>query len=92
VKHAAKTETLSISLSQEPLKLLRRRARQAHGGNLSAAIAEAAEFLRRDLALGDVVADLVATHGPLTDAERQSIDTELRGDATAPRRKKKRAA
>lgn len=72
---AGKTETLSISLSQEPLKLLRRRAAGAP----------------RDLAM-EVVADLVATHGPLTDAERKSIDTAFRVDATAAPRKKKRAA
>lgn len=92
MKRAGKTETLSISLSPEPLKLLRRRARQAHRGNLSAAIAEAAEFLRRDLAMGELVIELEQEHGPLTDEDRAMVGAELRAEAPPLRRKKKRAA
>ena len=83
---------MSISLSPEPLKLLRRRARQAHHGNLSAAIAEAAEFLRRDLAMGELVCELEKEHGPLTDEDRAMVGAELRAEVGHLRRKKKRAA
>ena len=92
MKRAGKTETLSISLSPEPLALLRRRAKQAHHGNLSAAIAEAAELLRRDVAMGELVAELVKEHGALTDDDRATIDAELRAAPPGGRRKKKRAA
>jgi len=92
MKRAGKTQTLSISLSAEPLKLLRRRAKQAHHGNLSAAIAEAAELLRRDIAMGELVAELEKEHGTLTDVDRATIDAELRGQAPVERRRKKRAA
>ncbi len=92
MKRAGKTETLSISLSPEPLKLLRRRARQAHHGNLSAAIAEAAELLRRDVAMGELVAALEKEHGPLTDEDRAAFDAELRPEVPRPRPKKRRAA
>ena len=92
---------MSISLSPEPLKLLRRRARQAHHGNLSAAIAEAAEFLRRDLAMVlrrftlddlELVIELEKEHGPLTDEDRAMVGAELRAQVGHLRRKKKRAA
>jgi hypothetical protein len=92
MKRAGKTETLSISLSPEPLKLLRRRARQAHHGNLSAAIAEAAELLRRDVAMGELVAELEKEHGPLTDEDRAAFDAELRTEVARPRPRKRRAA
>lgn len=93
MKRAGKTETLSISLLPEPLKLLRGRAKQAHGGNLSAAIAEAAEFLRRDIAMGELALELEKEHGPLTDEDRRHFDAELRpAKVPAPPKKKKRAA
>jgi hypothetical protein len=95
VKRAGKTETLSISLAPGPLKLLRERAKRVHRGNLSAAIAEAAELLRRDIAMGDLVAELERQHGPLTDADRARIDAELRGAGSQgdrrPRKRKKAA-
>lgn len=92
MKRAGKTETLSISLGPEPLALLRRRAKQAHRGNLSAAIAEAAELLRRDIAMGELVAELEKEHGPLTDDDRATIAAEVRGTAPTRRTKKRRAA
>ena len=92
MKRPGRTETLSISMLPEPLKLLRRRAKQAHGGNLSAAIAEAAEFLRRDLAMQELIVELVKEHGPLTDAERKELGLELSAATSALRRKRKRAA
>ncbi|HWL88963.1 MAG TPA: hypothetical protein VNO21_24330 [Polyangiaceae bacterium] len=90
MKRAGKTETLSISLAASPLKLLRERAKRVHRGNLSAAIAEAAELLRRDIAMGDLVAELEKEHGPLTDEDRAIVDAESRGDKR-PRRRKKAA-
>ncbi len=92
MKRAGKTETLSISLSPDPLQLLRRRAQQAHHGNLSAAIAEAAEFLRRHLAMGELTTELEKEHGPLTDHDRATIGAELQAEAAPRRRRKTRAA
>jgi len=87
MKRAGKTETLSISLAAGPLKLLRQRAKRVHRGNLSAAIAEAVELLRRDVAMGELTAELEKEHGPLTDEDRAVIDAELRGDKRPRRRK-----
>ena len=89
MKRAGRTETLSISLPPGPLKLLRARAKLAHGGNVSAAIAEAAELLQRDIAMGELVAELERVHGPLIDKDRTAIDAEWRG---APRPRKKKTA
>jgi hypothetical protein len=86
MKRAGRTETLSISLAPEPLKVLRRRAKQLHRGNLSAAIAEAAEFLRRDMAMAELVRELEAEHGRLTDEDRATIDAELRRKPPGRRR------
>jgi hypothetical protein len=90
MKRAGRTETLSISLGPEPLAVLRRRAKQVHSGNLSAAIAEAAELIRRDMAMGELVADLEKEHGPLSNTDRAAFEEELRGKAS--RRRKTRAA
>ena len=88
MKRSGGTKTLSISLGPEPLQILRRRAKQVHRGNVSAAIAEAAEFLRRDMAMGELVAELEKDHGPLTDEDRISIDAELQPKAPRPKRKR----
>lgn len=90
MKRAGTTETLSISLSAGPLDVLRRRAKQVHRGNLSAAIAEAAELMRRDMAMGELVGALEKEHGRLTDEDRASIGAELK--PKPPRRRKTRAA
>jgi hypothetical protein len=87
---AGKTSTLSISLTSGPLGILRRRAKQAHRGNLSAAIAEAAEFLRRDVAMGELVSELAHIHGALTDKERADLMGELFSRPTPARAKKVR--
>jgi hypothetical protein len=86
-----KTLTVSISLAAEPLKVLRRRAKFAHRGNLSAAVAEAADYLRRDLAMGELIAQLENTHGPLTAKERGAFDTELQSPTGRTRRKARAA-
>ena len=90
MKRSGRTQTLSISLGPEPLRVLRRRAKQVHRGNVSAAIAEAAEFLRRDMAMGELVAELEEDHGPLTDDDRRAIQAELQPNPV--RRRKKRVA
>jgi hypothetical protein len=91
MSRASRTKTMSVSLAPEPLEVLRRRAKEVHDGNLSAAIAEAAELLRRDMAMGDLGSDLERAHGPLTDRDRIGFEAELRG-APPRRRRRKRPA
>jgi len=87
-KRAGTTVTLSISLPPEPLRILRSRAKRVHGGNLSAAIAEAAETLRLEEARQVVVKSLDEELGPLTEAARHGVDAEWR----ARKKKTKRRA
>jgi hypothetical protein len=94
-QRAGTTRNVSVSLDAAILKMLRERADSTHGGNLSAAIAEAAEVLHRQAARDHVAAQLMKGHPPLTDKERGAIDAELQEGwehARRQPRKRKRAA
>ena len=92
-KRAGTTKNVSVSLDASVLKVLRERADSYHGGNLSAAIAEAAEVLRRHAARDYVASELMRGHPALTDKERREIDAVLReGWAHARRTAKKKRA
>ncbi len=88
---AGTTRNVSVSLTSAVLEILRERAEANHGGNLSAAIAEAAEVLRRHAARDVVAKELMKGRPPLTDQDRRLIDAELEaGWALARRHAKKR--
>ena len=90
MRRAGNTKTLTVSLGPKSLDVLRRRAKKAYAGNLSAAVAEAAELLERDMAMAELADDLRGTHGQLTDEERRAIDAELNG-SPSPKRKRRAA-
>ncbi len=75
--------------------MLRERADSTHGGNLSAAIAEAAEVLHRQAARDEVAKELMRGHAPLSEAQRVAIDAELdegwRHARRSPKKRKKAA-
>jgi hypothetical protein len=91
-RRAGRTVKVSVSIDRDDLLVLRRHARTAHHGNLSAAFAEAATWIRqREARLGLI--DLLG--GPtLTPASAAAIDAEQSGEVRAPRNKPrpKRAA
>lgn len=90
-KRAGRTKNVSVSLDAAILKMLRARADSTHAGNLSAAIAEAAEALHRQAARDDVAKELMRGRPPLTDEDRAAIDAELdEGFRHARRHLKKR--
>jgi hypothetical protein len=92
-KRAGTTKNVSVSLDAAVLKVLRERANSVHGGNLSAAIAEAAEVLHRHAARDYVANELMRGHAPLTDRDRRDIDRDLeQGWAEARRTKRRRRA
>ena len=71
---SGKTVKVSISVSRADLAVLRRRARQAHRGNLSAAFSEAARLIRQRAARTRLI-DMLG--GPtLTAGAARSIDAE----------------
>lgn len=90
-KRTGKTVKVSVSLTREDLATLRREANESHGGNLSAAFAEAARWLRQREARRRVI-ELLG--GPsLTPAAAAAIDDEQRAAlAKAPRRARTRRA
>ncbi len=75
-RRAGKTKNYSVSLGAEAQRILQARARSAHDGNLSAAVTEAAELLKREMALGDLARELEAAIGTLTDSARARVDRE----------------
>lgn len=89
---AGKTVKVSVSLERRDLALLKRRARESFGGNLSAAFADAARWIRQREARQRLV-DMLG--GPtLTKAASASIDAEQRRASRddSPKRRRKRAA
>lgn len=69
-----KTVKVSISIDKADLAVLRRRARESHRGNLSAAFSEAARLIRQRAARTRLI-DMLG--GPtLTVGAAQSIDAE----------------
>ena len=64
---------MSVSLDEAILQMLRERADSTHGGNLSAAIAEAAEVLHRQAARDVVANALMKGRPPLTDEQRTRL-------------------
>jgi hypothetical protein len=103
---AGKTKNYSVSMGSDVHHILTVRAASVHDGNLSAAVAEAAELLRREVALTELAQDLERAVGPLTDEARARLDLEWSGAASPatparasanatprkPRKTKRRAA
>jgi hypothetical protein len=90
-KRAGKTVKVSVSLDRQDLAVLRRRARESYGGNLSAAFADAARWIRQREARERVVEML---GGPtLTAASAASIDAEQEhGARPAPAKRRRTQA
>jgi len=90
-KRAGRTVKLSVSLDADDVAVLRRRARESYGGNLSAAFSEAARWIRQREARRRLV-DLLG--GPtLTPADAAAIDAEQAGrSGEAVRRSRRRTS
>jgi hypothetical protein len=81
-----RTEKISVSVDRSDLRVLRRRAKKLYGGNLSAAIAEAARRIREEEGREALVAWL-GDSSLATPAERAAIRAEWHGGASKPRRR-----
>lgn len=85
---AGRTVKVSVSVDREDLRVLRRRAKEAFGGNLSAVLAESARRLRQQEARDRVIERL---GGPTIDADvAAAIDAEQAGGSRYEPRKVKR--
>lgn len=76
-RRTGRTKNVSISLDADVLAILRARANATRRGNLSAAIAEAAEVLHRQAARDAVMAKLDRGRPPIADEDRAAVDAEL---------------
>jgi hypothetical protein len=76
-KNGIRAVKVSISVGEEDLKILKRRAKRLYDGNLSAVIHELAQKAKRQEAMERLIASM---GGPsLTDEDRQAIDAEWSG-------------
>ena len=87
-KRSGRTVNRSVSFTEETLGLLESRAKRVHGGNLSAAIAEAARLFRMQEAREIIARVHDDLYGPLTPEQIAELDAEERA-APSPRRKKR---
>jgi hypothetical protein len=87
-KRAGVTRKVSVSVHQDDLKLIKERARRAHGGNVSAVFAELVARIRREEALRKAF-DWYGEPIALGDDDRACIDREIFGAPSAARRRKK---
>jgi len=88
LKRAGKTVKVSVSLDADDVAVLKRRARESYGGNLSAAFSEAACWIRQREARQRLV-DMLG--GPtLTPDIAAAIDTEQAGGSNPVPRKTRR--
>jgi hypothetical protein len=68
----------SASIQSSSLLVLKRRAKRLHGGNVSAVIAEFAEWAREREGR-EALSDWLGEAPPLSDRERAEIDREIHG-------------
>lgn len=80
-----RTEKISVSLDRSDLQALRRRAKRLYGGNVSAAIAEAARRIREEEGREKLVAWL-GDSSKTTARERDAIRAEWAPDGSGTRR------
>jgi len=87
-RRAGRTVKVSVSLDRDDVAALKRRARESYEGNLSAAFAEAAKWIRQREARRRLVDKL---GGPtLTPDSSAAIDAEQEGGPRYEPRKTKR--
>ena len=91
-KRAGSTVTLSVSVNPEDVAILRKRAKRLHGGNVSAAIGDAAELLRVEENRQAYEAKLAVELGSLDPDVARAILMETMGLVPPVRRKKKKVA
>jgi len=76
-KRAGHTVKVSVSLHREDVAALRRHAKASYGGNISAAFADAARWIRQRETRRLLIAELGGAS--LTPAAAAALDAEQRG-------------
>jgi hypothetical protein len=86
---AGVTQKVSVSMAQEDLALLRRRARKLYGGNLSAAVGEGVRHIREQEGREALVRWL-GRAGHTTETQRRALRAEWQATDEASRAPDKR--
>jgi hypothetical protein len=84
-KRSGSTQKISVSLTKEDLRVLRRRAKRLYGGNLSAVIAEGARMIREQEGR-EALVDWLGDAARATPEEEEAIRAEWRGEPVKRRR------
>jgi hypothetical protein len=79
MKRAGVTQKISISVNEADLKILKKRAKRLHGGNVSAVFVEMTTWAKQQEARAAVLAALGGE--PITEQEREAVRREWRGEA-----------
>ena len=87
-RRAGKTVKVSVSLDEQDLATLKREARESYGGNLSAAFAAAAKWIRQREARRRLIERLGGS--TLTSEAAEAIDAEQAGGPRHQPRKPRR--
>lgn len=87
--HGIRSRKISVSLSEDDLKVLTARAKRLHRGNLSAVVHDLVATLKREEAVEHLVETLGAD--AVTDEELEALRAEVTG-AAVHRRKPRPAA
>ena len=90
-RRSGRTEKISVSIEQEDVLLLRKRADHLYDGNLSAAIAEGVRRLREELGR-EALVDWLGAEGSTTAEQRDAIRAEWAGTRGARRRTGRQSA
>ena len=89
-ERAGRTVKVSVSLDRDDVAALKRRARESYGGNLSAAFAEAARWIRQREARQRLIEMLGGS--TLTPAAAAAIDAEQEDVRDEPKRRRRTRA
>jgi hypothetical protein len=84
--HGIRSRKISVSVSEDDLKVLSARAKRMHRGNLSAVVHEMVATLKREEALDEVLEMLGG--GKVTEVDLQELRKEIAAAPTGPRKRR----
>jgi len=90
MKKHAKIVRFSASIDSGALAILKKRAKRLHGGNVSAVIAELAQWAKEREGR-EALLEWLGGPAPMTQEERETIDGEIHGTSRVKKSRKSAA-
>ena len=87
--HGIRSRKISVSVSEEDLKVLTARAKRMHRGNLSAVVHDMVAALKREEALDELLGMLGGDR--VTEEEMQKLRNEIAAAPPGPRKRRSAA-